>query len=198
MARDTYDAYRYCDGNRVFLNAKLEFLIAAGCHHTKYRLWLWRMLAFEMAILSPKEAFEYKWNIAVNLQGGVGNNIPNDNCVEIQVHNIKKILQAQGANKSYQSAVLACKTVQVVDKIKERLMKSSHTYRSSRRRPDVSKIVDITSMVNDIITAKVMDENCIYNWESFDTYRDPLQRINMQELHAWMLENKETLAGVFN
>jgi hypothetical protein len=115
IARDTYNAYRMCDGDRVFRNAKFEFLYADSLGHTKYRLWLWRMVAYEAALLSARESHEYKWNVSVNLQGGVGKNIPNDNCVELQVRKIKAQLDSQGGNKSFQSAQIVCKTSQVVD-----------------------------------------------------------------------------------
>lgn len=39
-----------------------------------------------------EDSFEYLWNMTVNLKGGIYNNIPNDNCVELQVNNIKREL----------------------------------------------------------------------------------------------------------
>lgn len=108
LYRDTSDSYRMADGDRIFRNAKLEMLYAYSLKHTKYRLWLWRMLSYELAILSPCEAFDYKWNTCTNLQGGIGRNIPNDNAVELQVGEIKKRLQREGSNKSFESAQLIC------------------------------------------------------------------------------------------
>ena len=93
LSRDTYDAYRMCDGDRVFRNAKFEFLYCFPERHFKYRLWLWRMLAYDMALLSLRQAYQYRWNIVQNLQGGVDQNITNDNVVELQVRNIKKKVQ---------------------------------------------------------------------------------------------------------
>lgn len=40
--------------------------------------------------LGHKESFEYMWNLTVNVKKGISNNIPNDNCVELRVNNIKK------------------------------------------------------------------------------------------------------------
>lgn len=96
ILRDTYDAYRMGDGDRIFLNAKFEMLCADIGNHTKYKLWLWRMLAYEHALLSPKDAYEYKWNCTANTAGGVGQNIPNDNLVELNVGAIKKKFKAKG------------------------------------------------------------------------------------------------------
>ena len=70
LARDTWDAYRMADGDRVFRNAKFEFLYAFGTGRTKYRWWLWNMLAYEHACLTEREAFEYRWNIAATFMVG--------------------------------------------------------------------------------------------------------------------------------
>ncbi|KAJ8301102.1 hypothetical protein KUTeg_020089 [Tegillarca granosa] len=50
---------RYGDGGRAMRNIKFEYIIAGV-------------------------AFEYKWNITSNLNGGKGQNIPNDNLVEMK------------------------------------------------------------------------------------------------------------------
>ena len=55
-------------------------------------------------------------------KGGIGKHIPNDNCVKIQVHNIKSQLNTQGSNKSFESARQICMTTQVVGAIKENLI----------------------------------------------------------------------------
>lgn len=101
LLRDTEDAYKFGDGTRIFRNAKFEMMCADVANHSKYKLWLWRLLAYECALLSPREAFEYKWNCSSNIHGGLGKNIPNDNLVEICVHVIKKKMREQGANLTY-------------------------------------------------------------------------------------------------
>lgn len=40
------------------------------------------MIFYIIVLLFFCESFEYKWNISINLVGGVDNNILNDNCVE--------------------------------------------------------------------------------------------------------------------
>lgn len=49
-----------------------EMMCADVANHSKYKLWLWRLLAYECALLSPREAFEYKWNCSSNIHGGLG------------------------------------------------------------------------------------------------------------------------------
>jgi len=72
LYRDTCDSYSMGDGNRIVRNAYLEWLYASSMGHTKYKIWLFRMITYVFAILSPKQSVEYKWNVTVNLKGGVG------------------------------------------------------------------------------------------------------------------------------
>lgn len=85
--------------------------------------------------------------MTINLKGGIENNIPNDNCVEIQVHNIKTQLNTQGAKISFQSARLICMNTQVVDGIKDQLMKSTKTAKPRSTIPTVDKTGNIVRIV---------------------------------------------------
>lgn len=143
LYRDTCDSYHMGDGDRIVRNAHLEWIYASALKHTKYKIWLFRMLTYIISILNPQQRFEYIWNMTVNLKGGIGKNIPNDNCVEIQVHNIKSQLNTQGSNKSFESARQICMTTQVVDAIKENLMATTRTTVSKRSRPAVDKTKDM-------------------------------------------------------
>lgn len=119
LLRDTYDAFSMCDGERIVRNAKFEFLCADVRKHTKYKLWLWRFVAYIIALLSPKQAFEYMWNCASSTTEG--GNIPNDNLVELMVQLVKKKIREQGSNFTYASAVKAALSSQVQDEIKQNL-----------------------------------------------------------------------------
>lgn len=169
------------------LNAYMEWLYASAVKHSKYKIWLWRMITYIIAILDTKESFEYKWNMTVNLKGGIKNNIPNDNCVEIQVHNIKSQLNTQGANKSFQSARLICMTTQVVDGIKDQLMKSTKTVKSRSTRPTVDKTGDIVTIVK-VLRQKGQVKDL--KWESFSNFKEPLYSINSEDLHNWIKAQK--------
>ena len=78
------------------------------------------MLAYEQAIHTPKQAFEYKWNTTAYLNGIIDGNIPNDNLVELCVQLVKKKkIKEQGSNftfKRSQTASLAC---QIKEKLRE-------------------------------------------------------------------------------
>lgn len=100
-------------------------LCADAAHHTKYRLWLWRMQAYETAILSPRQVVEYKWNCTANTHGGKGKNIPNDNLVETLVQKIKKKLREQGSNITHNSAQRIALSIQIQQELKEKYYDTS-------------------------------------------------------------------------
>lgn len=186
---DTNDAYKMADGERCIRNAKLEWLYASATRHYKYQIWLWRMISYTIALLSPRESFEYKWNISTNLVGGVDKNIPNDNCVELQVKTIKNQLKTQGANKSFNSARTITLTTQVLDDVKMSLLKENNTIRSSRVRPGVDKRTDIMTIANCILSmcnGQLTD----LEWKSFTKFKKPLESIDALKLYQWIVENK--------
>eukprot|EP00058_Branchiostoma_floridae_P012642 XP_002598130.1 hypothetical protein BRAFLDRAFT_82912 [Branchiostoma floridae] len=189
LRRDTEDSYKMGDGDRVFRNAKLEMLYAYSLKHTKYCIWLWRMLAYEMAILTPSAAFDYKWNTCVNLQGGIGKNIPNDNAVELQVGEIKKRLQTEGSNKSFQSAQTICKTNQVVSEVVKNLQQKCKSHVKSRERTVARKEKDIQTMLDEILDSNVQDCTSVYR--TFPEYKDPLARMDFEKFHHWVKEQKQ-------
>lgn len=71
------------DGERIVCNVYMEWLYVFVVKYLKYKIWFWWMIIYIIVILDIKESFEYKWNMIVNLKGGIKNNILNDNCVEI-------------------------------------------------------------------------------------------------------------------
>ncbi|KAH3739798.1 hypothetical protein DPMN_046488 [Dreissena polymorpha] len=193
LFRDTCDSYKMCDGARSVCNAHFEWLYDSALKHSKYKIWLWRMITYTLSILGFRESFEYKWNISVNLNGGIRNNIPNDNAVEIQVNNIKRELNTQGANKSYESAKQICMTTQVIHAIKQNLMRTSRTAKSKSTRPEADKSGDIMKMVEFLRQKGAIKNVC---WNSFQNFREPLSGINAEELHAWIGEQKR-IANMF-
>jgi hypothetical protein len=90
LLRDTNDAYKMGDGDRVTVNAKFQMLFSRVGNHTKYQLCLFRYLANCLTLLTPIMAYEYYCNFSPNLCCGIGHNIPNDNLVELLVQAVKK------------------------------------------------------------------------------------------------------------
>ena len=187
LHRDTCDSYRMGDGDRIVRNVYFEWIFAAGLKHSKYKIWLFRTLCY-IYLLSPEQSFEYQWNMTVNLKGGLGQCIPNDNCVELQVHNIKKQLNTQGSNKSYNSAKQICMTTQVIDAIKDGLVSTTKTARSKSSRPVVDKTKDIVTVIN-CLRSKDFVKNL--TWPSFNNFKDPINRIDRKDLHEWIFHQKE-------
>ncbi len=145
------------------------------------------------ATLTPREAFEYKWNIAVNVTGGVGSNMPNDNFVETQVKAIKQSIARQGPNKTFDSAQVVCKTTQIVSKIKERFMHVSDSHKSGRNRPTVNKTIDVLEMVNEICRAGLNVDPC-KSLDGFEKFRDPLVVLDSSAIHQWITAQKKIAA----
>ena len=71
------------------------------------------MAACSKAVLSKRSAYLYVWNTPINISGGLGNCIPNDNLVEIDVMIIKDMLKIQGGNVTFKSAKEAALQVHV-------------------------------------------------------------------------------------
>ena len=188
IARDTWDAYRMGDGDRVLRNAKLEFLYAFGTWRSKYRLWLWRQTANDIALLTEREAYEHRWNVSVSLEGGIGKNIPCDDLCELQVRRIKKALATQGPNKSFESARFLCHTSQVIDELLLNLQRQSHGHRSGRGRSAVDKSGDVFRIARELQSSG-FDEQVKH--DSFQTFVDPLSRIQMVKLCEWVEEKKK-------
>lgn len=187
LHRDTCDSYRMGDGERIIRNVYFEWLFAAGLKHSKYKIWLFRTLCY-IYLLSPEQSFEYKWNTTINLKGGTGQCIPNDNCVELQVHTIKSQLNTQGSNKSYKSAKQICMTTQVIDAVRDNLMSSTKTAKSKSSRPTVDKTKDIVTVIN-CLRSKGFVKDLI--WSSFHSFKDPISHIDKIDLHDWILHQKE-------
>lgn len=185
---DSCDAYRMGDGERCLRNAKFEWMYAGALGHTKYKLWLWRYIAYIVAILSPKESFEYKWNICQNLMGGVDQNIPNDNCVELQIKKIKSQLNTQGSNKSFNSAKVVTMSTQVIDNMKQKLMQVNNTVRAGRKRPQVDKSVDIGRIAECVLKN---GHGVVKDWPSFSKFKDPISKLDPKSLHQWMGTQKK-------
>ena len=190
---DTYDSYRHCDGDRIFRNAKFEFLLYDVSHHYKYRLNIWRMMARDMALLSAREAYEYKWNCSVNLQGGTGNNIPNDNMLELNIDKVKRRLKAQGSNMTYESAKVACDTIQMHQLLSDQILRESKSHKGSKR-PDISKLKDVQVIANNLRDAGYMQHKCNRKSEYFRCFTHPLKRVKVPELCQWIDDNKRRAA----
>ena len=155
LLRDTNDAYKMGDGDRVTVNAKFQMLLSRVGNHTKYQLWLFRYLANCLTLLTPRMAYEYKWNCSANMCGGIGHNIPNDNLVELLVQAVKKKVYAQGANVSYDSVKKAALTLQIQDEIKDNMQEECGREQTGTRRPVVHKKNDIIAIVSQLNAAQV-------------------------------------------
>jgi hypothetical protein len=190
LLRDTYNAYRMADGNRIFRNAKFEMLCAHVAHHSKYQLWLWRLIAYEMAVLSPKEAYEYKWNCTTNLRGHVGQNIPNDNLVELMVKAVKDKLKKQGANMTYESARKAVKSLQMQEDILLKFQQESQFKPKGTTRSTPEMKGEIKKIVSELRLGKIFKHIAGRKLQSFGQFKDVYCNVDMVKLHKWIEQQK--------
>ena len=121
LYRDTVDCYKMGDGDRLSRNLKFLMLHFGHGKGTKYQLWVWHMLAYDIALLSEAERFMYKWNIAVNVTGGLRKCIPNDYLVEIYVQKVKEAMRAMGANVTFNAVRRAAKCINWLERMSSKL-----------------------------------------------------------------------------
>lgn len=192
--RDTTDAFKICDGERITTNAKFQMLLSRVGNHTKYQLWLFRYLANCLVLLPPRLAYEYMWNCGANLHGGINHNIPNDNLVEILVQMAKKKLHSQGSNATFESVRRAALTMPIQQEIKDNMEKECHVDAHGTRRPAVNKRNDIVAMVSELKSVNVFDNIPGREYNSFKLFKDVFSRVKPVELHKWLNENRERLS----
>lgn len=78
-------------------------------------------------------------------------------------------------------------TTQCVDAMKEKLMTTTRTTVSKRSRPAVDKTKDIEKLVKCLrSTGNVKD----VNWPSFKSFKEPLSLISANDLHSWIIHQK--------
>lgn len=194
LLKDTNDGYSMGDGDRIMTNAKFQMLLSGVSRHTKYQIWLFRFLAYYSCILSPKDAYEYKWNCTSNLSGGTGRNIPNDNLVEIMVHRLKEKVRSQGANVTFQSAKKAALSLQVQDEIKQNVMKEINMKPKGTTRAETSKKADVELIIDQLKMAEVFDNVPGRQFHAFPNFQDLFSRVKVFELHKWIQSQKERLS----
>lgn len=188
LLRDTEDAYHYGDGDRIFRNAKFEMLCADAAHHTKYRLWLWRMQAYETAILSPRQVVEYKWNCTANTHGGKGKNIPNDNLVKTLVQKIKKKLREQGSNITHNSAQRIALSIQIQQELKENILRHFTSKEKGRSKPTVNRDSELNLLMTELLDGEVFDVIQGREFHAFRGFSYIFSKVKAEELHKWISE----------
>ena len=192
LLRDTKDAYKLADGDRILRNAKFEMLCADVGGHIKYRLWLFRFIAYCICLLSPKQAMEYKWNCTTNTTGGKDKNIPNDNLVELFVQSVKKKIRQQGANATFESARKATMSLQVQDAIRMNISQESGMKPSGTKRASVSKIKDVKLMLSELTKSKIFDNVPGPQFDAFPNLKDVFSCVKVDKLCEWITEKKNT------
>jgi hypothetical protein len=186
LLRDVHDAYKMGDGNRVYRNIKFLMLHFDRGHNIKYRIWMFRMLAYDLALLSDYERHKYRNNIAINLVGGVRECLPNDNLVEITVHKIKECMRAMGANLTYNAARRSAKCLGTVNNMVAMLasMKSGE-HAATNTEKDVSCMVKLLHQAQVFSHVAGREHGTFPNFPS-----DLLNDVNLVESNNWLTSQK--------
>jgi len=195
LLRDTNDAFKMGDGDRILNNAKFQMLLSRIGNHTKYQLWLFRFIAYCISLLTPRMAYEYMWNCTANLHGNNTHNIPNDNLVELMVQAVKKKVYAQGANATFESVRKAALTTQIQEEITTNMKYECDQKQTGRRRPTPSKLNDVVAMITELNSARVFDYIPGREYASFTGFSEIFSQVKITELHKWITENKERLSN---
>lgn len=191
ILRDTNDAYKLGDGDRILRNSKFEMLCADVGKHTKYKLWLFRFIAYCISILSQKQVPEYLWNCTVNTAGGVAKNIPNDNLVEILVQSIKKKISQQGANATFSSARKAALSSQVQNAIRDNLSHECMVKHTGKTRPTVNKSSDIRLIVAELFKSEVFENRPGHSFNGFPDIKPIFAYLRTDKLCEWITSQKK-------
>lgn len=139
-------------------------------------------------------AYEYIWNCTANMHSNLGHNIPNDNLVELLVQAVKKKVRAQGANATYESVRSAALALQIQEAITKNMQEECKKGRGGTRRPEPSKVNDITAMVKELQSAEIFDYIPGREFSTFPGFSDVFSLVKVTDLHKWLTDNKERLS----
>jgi hypothetical protein len=116
--------------------------------------------------LSPKRFFEYRWNTCVNVNGGICNNIADDNLVELHVKILKDLLRHQGANVTNKSARVASVIIKYIDGIKNSFAKFCGVSMDASSRISADKQCDVEKIGIEVLHS--------FSSETVVNYKDPV------------------------
>lgn len=192
LFRDTEDAYKMGDGIRLIRNARFELLHFHQGHHIKYRLWMWRVLAYFMSILSEREAYEYQWNMSFNIGRGIGHLIPNDNLVEMNVHLLKDQCRKMGANITFEGCRRWVKCLKYLSDLSDVFDKATIKSSKSGKHAKAKRQSDIAHVVAELNHQNVFEFTLGREHASFPNFSsDLLASVNSVELNEWLSKNKK-------
>lgn len=126
---------------------------------------------------------KYSWRI--------GENIPNDNLVEICVHVIKKKMREQGANLTYESAKKIASCVQMQEEIRVSVQQQLGMKTSGQTKPSVDKKNDLQLIINELRANAIFSYIPRRKFIAFQDFKDTFSRINLVNLHKWITSQKE-------
>lgn len=192
LLRDADDAVKEGDGERLSRVWKfLTFLYRVGGNN-KYALAGLRLTASHLALLSPRQSHQLKWNRTAAAESGPGKRISRDLMVENNNLTAKGEIKALGfPNINNESIIKATRSTGPLQKILKMSnddlgLSKRHTHHANKTRQDV-----FNRVLNQVHKqAAVFAYSPGRQYASFPGLKPIFKSINRKQLHSWIKRHK--------
>lgn len=188
------DAIREGDGCRILRCWRFFILIFKATKRKNYAIEAFTLLAQYQFLLSPRLAYQLKWNRTVNVHGRPGRNIPCDLHMEHLNRVCKDAISSLGANVSERGFERVGKCVGKLEKITQNFDRLHGVARQSDKHAHRSDVNDLKKMLKQLEVSKVFSTNCGRQHSHFPKFEaNILNTIDMKKLKLWLNEQYQKL-----
>lgn len=117
-------------------------------------------------------------------------NIPNDNLVETVVQRIKKKLREEGSNLTHKSAQRIALSTQIQEEMKDDVLRQFTSKEKGRSRPTINRDSELNYLINELMHGEGFDFMQGREFNAFRGFRDLFSRVQAEELHKWISNQK--------
>ncbi len=184
------------DGDRIVRNWKffLLHLFADGQSSVKYAMEALYLQLQQHCLLTPKQAYQQRWNRSVNNRGGIGKNVALDLDLEHDNNYCKVALKKIGSNLTENAITRVCKMIKVAREVIENVAKECKVMQRSGQHEEVSSHKDLEKIVNILIeeqAMKVIDGRKYHYFKKFK--QSLLLDLDIQKLWKWINDHKNEM-----
>lgn len=181
LLRNTYNAIRMWDRDRILRNFKFEMLCASVRGHTKYKLWLWRFQTYVSAILTPKEAKEYFWNCTACTNGCTKKISP----MIIWWHCMNSYWKKNHQETGRELHIFECQessslslslSAHLQMEMKEKFEEHAASLKAWKTRTKTDSSNDVYLKINILLAARVFHSEAGRTYGSFDNFKNVFER----------------------
>ena len=189
------DAVREGDGSRILRCWRFFLLVFKATNRKNYAIEAFVLLAQYQFLLSPRLAYQLKWNRTVNVHGRPGKNISCDLHMEHLNRACKDAISNLGANVTDSGIERVGKCIGELGKITHNFdevhgiakQSDKHTHRSDER--DLNKILKQVKEVSDVFSTNHGRQHS--HFPKFEV--NILSTIDTKKLKLWMNEQYQKL-----